>query len=334
MPRNGSGGYTLPPPFPFVQNSIASATDVDTVLTDIQAALAGSVSADGQTPLAGNLNVNGNRLTNVGLAVGNGDALTRSWFNQTTVFDLGNQASAQPIALQFHSNGSTTPDATLLSSGGTTTSNGGTLYFSAKSLQLNTNGGAVLANGRFLATAPAVYVFGNPGSNSFTSPPNCNSGYMLIVGGGGSGAVSGTPGNGAAGTVIRGYFNCPPSTQVNYTVGAGGTGVSSGNGNNGSTSGITLGPSGSPTAVALALGGNAGLASGTHGTGNAYTVTNFPNLELYPGQNGGPFGGGAACGYQADNGGNAFLPLGAGGRGVTGGTSASGGTGLVVLVFR
>lgn len=66
MSRNGAGTYSLPaPPSPFVNGQTASATDMMTVLNDIAAALTGSVAADGQTPLTGTLNANGNSITGV-----------------------------------------------------------------------------------------------------------------------------------------------------------------------------------------------------------------------------------------------------------------------------
>lgn len=66
MSRNGSGVYSLPaPPSPFVNGQTASATDMMTVLNDIASALTGSVAADGQTPLSGTLNANGNSITAV-----------------------------------------------------------------------------------------------------------------------------------------------------------------------------------------------------------------------------------------------------------------------------
>lgn len=68
MPRNGAGIFTLAtPPAPFVNGQTASATDVMTVLTDLAAAMTGSVAADGQTPLSGALNANSQNITNVNL---------------------------------------------------------------------------------------------------------------------------------------------------------------------------------------------------------------------------------------------------------------------------
>lgn len=67
MSRNGAGTYSLPaPPSPFVNGQTASATDMMTVLNDIASALTGSVAADGQTPMTGALNMNGQGITAAG----------------------------------------------------------------------------------------------------------------------------------------------------------------------------------------------------------------------------------------------------------------------------
>lgn len=54
MPRNGSGDYTLPKPA-FVPNTTISSADVNSDFSDIADALTGSIAADGQTPITGQL---------------------------------------------------------------------------------------------------------------------------------------------------------------------------------------------------------------------------------------------------------------------------------------
>jgi len=68
MSRNGSGIYTLPSSNPVVPGSTISTVWANGTMTDIAAALTGSLAADGQTPMTGNLNANGNKI--VGLAEG------------------------------------------------------------------------------------------------------------------------------------------------------------------------------------------------------------------------------------------------------------------------
>ena len=57
MPRNGSGTYSLPQS-PFTPNTVISSAAVNSDFSDIAAALTQSVSADGQTPITGQLKSN------------------------------------------------------------------------------------------------------------------------------------------------------------------------------------------------------------------------------------------------------------------------------------
>lgn len=68
MPRNGSGSYTLPSPFPsgFQFNTIIDQTVMNSVLTDVQTAMTASTAADGQTTITGNWAFSGKNITNVG----------------------------------------------------------------------------------------------------------------------------------------------------------------------------------------------------------------------------------------------------------------------------
>lgn len=66
MSRNGNGTYNLPAGNPVSSGSVITATWANTSLSDIAAALTGSVAADGQTPITGNLNMAGNKVSNLG----------------------------------------------------------------------------------------------------------------------------------------------------------------------------------------------------------------------------------------------------------------------------
>jgi hypothetical protein len=70
MARNGSGIYSLPNNswYPAVNGVTATAADWNTLASDLQTAITQSVSADGQTPMTGNLPFGANRAT--GLAAG------------------------------------------------------------------------------------------------------------------------------------------------------------------------------------------------------------------------------------------------------------------------
>jgi hypothetical protein len=66
MSRNGNGTYNLPAGNPVSSGSVISSTWANTSLSDIATALTGSVAADGQTPITGNLNMAGNKISSLG----------------------------------------------------------------------------------------------------------------------------------------------------------------------------------------------------------------------------------------------------------------------------
>jgi len=66
MSRNGSGTYNLPAGNPVVTGTTVTSTWANSTMTDIANALTQSVSADGQTPMSGALNMTGNDINNVG----------------------------------------------------------------------------------------------------------------------------------------------------------------------------------------------------------------------------------------------------------------------------
>jgi len=66
MSRNGSGVYSLPAGNPVVTGTTISSTWANSTLTDIQNAITQSVSADGQTPITGALQMGGNDIQNAG----------------------------------------------------------------------------------------------------------------------------------------------------------------------------------------------------------------------------------------------------------------------------
>jgi hypothetical protein len=78
MSRNGSGVYSLPSGNPVITNTTISSTWANNTLSDIATALTGSLAADGQTPMTGNLNANGLKI--IGLVAGSatGDSVEYS----------------------------------------------------------------------------------------------------------------------------------------------------------------------------------------------------------------------------------------------------------------
>lgn len=72
MPRNGSGGFSRASS-DYVAGTVIDETAVNADLNDIGTTLAGSIAADGQTPITGNLPMSNYRHTGVGAAVAQTD---------------------------------------------------------------------------------------------------------------------------------------------------------------------------------------------------------------------------------------------------------------------
>ena len=66
MSRNGSGTFSLTSGNPVVTGTTISSTWANTTLSDIANGLTQSVSADGQTPITGALQMGGNNINNAG----------------------------------------------------------------------------------------------------------------------------------------------------------------------------------------------------------------------------------------------------------------------------
>ncbi len=97
MPRDGAGGYSLPSGNPVVTGTTISSTWANNTLTDIGTAIAGSISADGQTPWAGNQNANGARITSVGAASARTDAVQAAQVQDGSLTYLGAAAGTNTI---------------------------------------------------------------------------------------------------------------------------------------------------------------------------------------------------------------------------------------------
>lgn len=81
MSRNGTGTYSLPAGNPVVTGTTISSTWANNTLGDISSALTGSVAADGQTPITGNLQMGNNRITGLADALASTDAATLGQVN-------------------------------------------------------------------------------------------------------------------------------------------------------------------------------------------------------------------------------------------------------------
>lgn len=102
MSRNGSGGYNLPTNSwnPAVNGVSATPADWQNLINDVATAIQQSVSADGQTPITGNINMNNNKFT--GLAAGSAIGQSVRWeqlFSQGVEQDIASAATTD-IGLQ------------------------------------------------------------------------------------------------------------------------------------------------------------------------------------------------------------------------------------------
>ncbi|MBC9904757.1 hypothetical protein [Achromobacter xylosoxidans] len=77
MPRNGTGGYSLPNNSwnPAVNGAAATAADWQALINDVATAIQNSVSSDGQTTMTGSLNMGGFVVAGLGAPSGTGQSL-------------------------------------------------------------------------------------------------------------------------------------------------------------------------------------------------------------------------------------------------------------------
>lgn len=88
MSRNGTGTYSLPAGNPVVTGTSIASTWANNTMSDIATALTGSVAADGQTPMTGQLDMNSNKIKNLATGTVSGDAV--NWAQFTTPTFTGN----------------------------------------------------------------------------------------------------------------------------------------------------------------------------------------------------------------------------------------------------
>lgn len=90
MSRNGNGTYNLPAGNPVSSGSVISSAWANSTLSDIAVALTGSVAADGQTPITGNLNMAGNKISNLGTGTLSTDAPNLAQVTSSVAITGGN----------------------------------------------------------------------------------------------------------------------------------------------------------------------------------------------------------------------------------------------------
>ena len=133
MSRNGSGIYNLPAGNPVVTGTTISSTWANNTLNDIAATLTDSIAADGQTPMTGDLDLNGNQIKNLAngtlpddaasvAQVTSAVAITGGTINGTTI---GATTASTGRFTTLESTGNTTVGGTLAVTGiSTFTGNG------------------------------------------------------------------------------------------------------------------------------------------------------------------------------------------------------------------
>jgi hypothetical protein len=192
-----------------------------------------------------------------------------------------------------------------------------------------------LASGGTLIRAPRYLTSGT----SYTTPSNCTSIYVELVGGGGGGGAcnSGQAGGGSAGGYAAKYFSgVSPSTSYTYAIGAAGTaGTGTGTGGNGGATSFTAlsvtitgngGNGGSGSAGSTAGGTSGGTAS--NGDINIQGGPGMPGMSVSPNQ-GGQGGAAAIFGSMTWNTGTT-ASYGSGGAGAqSSGSGGAGGAGVI-----
>ncbi len=121
MSRNGNGTYNLPAGNPVSSGSVITTTWANTTLSDIATALTGSIASDGQTPVTGNLNMAGNKVSNLGAGTLATDAANLTQVTSAVAITGGN-INGTPIGQSTASAGSFT---TLSASGDLTVTGNG-----------------------------------------------------------------------------------------------------------------------------------------------------------------------------------------------------------------
>jgi hypothetical protein len=254
MSRNGTGTYNLPAGNPVITGTTISTTWANTTLTDIATALTGSVASDGQTPMTSSLNLNTNKIVNLGTPTADQDAATKvyvdtagglSLLKASNLSDVANVTTSRTnlSAAKSGANsditsitGLTTP--LTVAQGGigaaTLTANNVILGNGTSAVQVvapSTNGNILTSNGTTWTSAAPVSTFiGSQGqvftaSGTFTVPANVTAVKVTVLGGGGNGGASSggsfsyCGGGGGGGLAVRYVTGLTPAGTVAVTVG-------------------------------------------------------------------------------------------------------------------
>lgn len=149
MSRNGSGVYSLPAGNPVVTGTTISSSWANTTLSDIATALTGSVAADGQTAMTGNLQMGNNKITGLANGSASTDALA---FGQIAAGTMAGSfttltASSTATLNTLSSSGATITGGSINGTTvGATTPNTGAFTSLSASGAFAANGGATLGD--------------------------------------------------------------------------------------------------------------------------------------------------------------------------------------------
>lgn len=215
MSRNGSGVYNLPAGNPVVTGTTIASTWANNTMNDIASALTGSVAADGQTPMTGDLDMNTNKIINLDPATVAGNAVEYSQFvNATTTSvnitggtingtTIGATTPASGRFTTLEATGAFTAGSTAAITGNTTV--GGTLTVT----------GLGAFNGTGALKIPAGTTGQQPspttGMIRFNSTTNQFEGYGASSWGSLGGGATGGSGNQA-------FFENDQTVTANYTI--------------------------------------------------------------------------------------------------------------------
>lgn len=152
MPRNGTGGYSLPSNSwnPAINGVAATAADWQALINDVATAIQQSVSRDGQTTMTGSLNMGGFVVTGLGAPVGVGQSLR--WEQLTKGADI---ASASTLAIPN--------EGALFDITGTTTITAFSGSFPGRVVYLRFAAGLQITNSASLVMPNGVNLYPYPG---------------------------------------------------------------------------------------------------------------------------------------------------------------------------
>lgn len=315
MSRDGSGGYSIAASSwnPAINGNSATASDWNALLSDMVTAIEGSVAADGQTPMTGNLQMGNNKITGVAAATANGDSLRLE--NLIAGADI---ASASTVTIPLEGNFFSITGTTGITGFASTRAGRGVWIKFTGILTLTNSTSFSMPTGADITTSAGdIAGFLYDGTNWIcVNYRYANAPYLvayLAVGGGGGGNSSG----GGAGGMLQSYATVKSGVSYAITIGNGGSPGS--NGSDTVAAGIataTGGGAGGGTSGSAGGSGGGGVTSGGAGIAGQGSAGGNWSTGQY-----GYAGGGGAGSAGGNN--NGLYAAGAGGAGLYSSISGS-----------